>query len=288
MTDNYRSKNGTLLFRRVKTLELGVAVFAMALLLTGCARKEEPCEVIQARPLLRYHRATAGETLADIARRYDMTVQELCRLNNFTTTFALVPGQKVFVIPPKDNGVVGTGHASSITVETASNNFGEERINEGNTEDGMSESLDSVDTSSILSSPEDKGPRFVWPVKGRLLRRFKDPLPNGTLSDGINISAPINTPVRTIANGTVMDAGELVLGFGKMVLILHEDGLLSIYSHLQEISVRKGDTVSKAQVIGRVGKTGNVRVPQLHFQLRNSAKTLLDPLKVLPEEEDKS
>lgn len=284
MHKSSHSRNSASVSNRFLTMEFGCVLTVMAFL-TGCTRKDGPCEIVQARPLLRYHRAVAGETLADIARRYDMSVQELCRLNNFTTTFALVPGQKVFVIPPKDNGsVVGTRRVPSITVETTPSGFAsEEQENLTNDARAEVETADSLNQTEISPAPE-KRPQLTWPVKGRLLRRFKDVLPNGTLSDGINISAPLNTPVRAIADGTVMDAGELVLGFGKMILILHDDGLLSIYSHLQEIDVRKGDTVSTAQVIGRVGKTGNVRIPQLHFQLRNSAKDLLDPLKVLPEE----
>lgn len=284
MNKGSRFENSAFTFKGLSAVKFSLSFGAVFALLTGCTRKDGPCEVIQARPLLRYHRAAAGENLADIAQRYDMSVQELCRLNNFTTTFALVPGQKVFVIPPKDNGaVIGAGRTPSITVETASSGFTEEE--ERNAEDEVAESLDGLGQTPPHRA---EGPQFIWPVKGRLLRRFKDPLPNGTLSDGINISAPINTPIRAIADGTVMDAGELVLGFGKMVLILHDSGLLSIYSHLQEISVRKGDTVTRSQVIGRVGKTGNVRVPQLHFQLRNSAKTLLDPLKILPGEDEET
>lgn len=270
MHKSSHSRDSASVSNRFLTMEFGCVLAVMAL--TGCTRKDGPCEIVQARPLLRYHRAVAGETLADIARRYDMSVQELCRLNNFTTTFALVPGQKVFVIPPKDNSsVVGTRRVPSITVETTPSGFASEEqenlTNDATTED---ETADSLNQTEISPAPE-KGPHLIWPVKGRLLRRFKDVLPNGTLSDGINISAPLNTPVRAIANGTVMDAGELVLGFGKMILILHDDGLLSIYSHLQEIDVRKGDTVSTAQVIGRVGKramfaflscTSNCAIPQ--------------------------
>lgn len=269
---------------------------AITVLLAGCTRKEGPCEVIQARPLLRYHRAAEGEALADIAKHYGMSVQELCRLNNFTEAFALVPGQKVFVIPPKDGELIKNS-SPSITVETSPSGFGE--IIEGNIENGEQPLAPFEEDDSLSISPKEEQAdkeevfvpvktRFIWPVHGSLLRRFKEKLPNGTLSDGINISAPANTPVRAIANGVVVDVGELVLGFGKMVLLLHNDGMVSIYSHLQEIAVRKETNVQQGQVIGRVGKTGNVRIPQLHFQLRNTMKAPIDPLKFLPSAEKSS
>ena len=72
-----------------------------------------------------------------------------------------------------------------------------------------------------------------------------------------------------------------------MIILSLDNGMIAIYGHLQEISLPKASDgqpvrVKRGQVIGRVGKTGNVRVPQLHFQLRDSAKQPVNPLKVLP------
>jgi murein DD-endopeptidase MepM/ murein hydrolase activator NlpD len=229
--------------------------------------------------LVYYHKAAPNETLGEIARRYDMSVNEICRLNGMELSAVLVPGQKVFILPPKGL-VTSSGKAPEISVDTTPNQFPQEETIDITQPENLDEPFDDW---RATQTP------FVWPVKGKILRSFNDKLPNGSISEGVNISAPLNVAVKACGDGVVVDAGELVLGFGKMVILSHDNGMMSIYGHLQEISVKRpkqGETVQveKGQVIGRVGKTGNVRVPQLHFQLRDAKKAPTDPLKYLPKE----
>jgi lipoprotein NlpD len=267
--------------RRLLLLCGNVSVFAFVFcLLSGCSTRREPCDVVQARPLVYYHKAAPNETLGQVARRYDMSIKEICRLNGLEPSAILVPGQRVFILPPK--GIIqGPQSTPTISVETSTNQF-QEKVEEPSEEPPLTTAEDeSLDEWTVPVAT------FAWPVNGKLLRHFNDKLPNGTISEGINISAPMNVAVKACADGVVVDAGELVLGFGKMVILSHDNGMISIYGHLQEISVKRpqeGETVQvhKGQVIGRVGKTGNVRVPQLHFQLRDAKKTPVDPVKHLP------
>jgi septal ring factor EnvC (AmiA/AmiB activator) len=211
-----------------------------------------------------------------------MSIKEICRLNGIEPSVVLVPGQKVFILPPK--GIVQTPKSTpTISVDTSFNQF-TETPEETNAESTLSASEDNSLDNWVVPSTT-----FAWPVKGKILRNFNDKLPNGTTSEGINISAPLNVAVKACADGVVVDAGELVLGFGKMLILSHDNGMISIYGHLQEISVKRpqeGETVQvqKGQIVGRVGKTGNVRVPQLHFQLRDAKKIPVDPVKHLPAE----
>ncbi|GHS95314.1 hypothetical protein AGMMS49949_09610 [Alphaproteobacteria bacterium] len=273
------------------------ALLSLALLFTACSRKDS-CEVVQVRPLFEYHKVRTNETLGSIAQIYHMSVQEICRLNGLSPNALLIPGQKVFVLPYSKEGSQDTSSKKPvISVETTPHFFLETEEAADSKEDILEPSDEALEKSDRLNSlkNEDEGGRlppqkhsevYAWPVKGKLLRRFQEKLPNNNISEGINISAPAGTRVQACEDGTVMDTGELVLGFGKIIILLHDSGFISIYGHLQEINVarpKQGEKVfvKKGQNIGRVGKTGNVRTPQLHFQLRNANKTPVNPLQYL-------
>jgi murein DD-endopeptidase MepM/ murein hydrolase activator NlpD len=109
--------------------------------------------------------------------------------------------------------------------------------------------------------------RFIWPVQGNLLTGFGS-LPGGQRNDGVDIAAADGTPVRSAASGDVVYAGNLVPGFGNLVLIKHEDGWVTAYAHLSRTEVKIKDHVAQGQEIGTVGSSGGVGQPQLHFEVR--------------------
>lgn len=128
--------------------------------------------------------------------------------------------------------------------------------------------------------PPAKGPvRFDWPLRGPIVLGF-GPQGNGVQNDGINIGAARGTPVKAAESGMVVYAGEEVKGFGKLVLIGHRDGYVTAYGHNDELLVEKGRQVAKGEIIARVGQTGNVAQPQLHFEIRQRNKAI-DPLPLL-------
>ena len=88
---------------------------------------------------------------------------------------------------------------------------------------------------------------------------------------------PLGTAVKAAENGVVAYAGDELKGYGKLVLIRHADNWVSAYAHNDEIVVKRGDTVSRGQVIAKAGKTGDVDQPQLHFELRKGSQPV-DPL----------
>jgi murein DD-endopeptidase MepM/ murein hydrolase activator NlpD len=123
-------------------------------------------------------------------------------------------------------------------------------------------------------------PLFLWPVRGRILAAF-GPAAGGTNNDGINIAAPEGTAVSAAENGTVAYAGNELRGYGNLLLIKHDDGWVTAYAHNDVLLVKKGDKVRRGQAIARVGTTGGVSDPQLHFELRRGTKAI-DPLDHLP------
>ncbi|WP_236783735.1 M23 family metallopeptidase [Azospirillum humicireducens] len=125
------------------------------------------------------------------------------------------------------------------------------------------------------ATPPRGGARFLWPVKGKLISGF-GPKPDGLHNDGLNIAAPKGTAVVAADNGVVAYAGNELRGFGNLLLLKHSDGWITAYAHLDRIEVERGATVKRGQVIARVGQTGGVSSPQLHFELRKGSQAV-DP-----------
>ena len=95
---------------------------------------------------------------------------------------------------------------------------------------------------------------------------------------GIDLSAPMGTPVRTVGNGVVSFSG-VQNGYGNVVIVTHSGGRETVYAHLSRIDVNKGATVPQGAVIGAVGATGWATGPHLHFEFKVKG-TQVDPAQV--------
>ncbi len=91
-------------------------------------------------------------------------------------------------------------------------------------------------------------------------------------NNGVDIAAPLGTPVVASAGGTVIIARSSGWngGYGLYVVISHSNGTQTLYAHLSSVNVSVGDSVSKGQVIGKVGNTGKSTGPHLHFEVRGA------------------
>ena len=118
-------------------------------------------------------------------------------------------------------------------------------------------------------------PEFRWPARGRIIQGFK-----AGGNDGINISVPAGTSVRAAESGVVVYSGDGLKGYGNLVLIKHPNGFVTAYGNNGELDVKRGDKVTRGQVIAKSGDTGNVNSPQLHFELRKGS-TPVDPTSYL-------
>ena len=127
--------------------------------------------------------------------------------------------------------------------------------------------------------PRRSSDRFLWPVQGQVISGY-GAKGDGLRNDGINIAAPAGLGVKASENGVVAYVGDNLQAFGNLILLRHQDGYMTAYAHLQAALVREGDVVRRGQVIGRVGNTGSVSRPQLHFEIRRAAKPV-DPVKRL-------
>ncbi|HKW73361.1 MAG TPA: peptidoglycan DD-metalloendopeptidase family protein [Candidatus Dormibacteraeota bacterium] len=98
---------------------------------------------------------------------------------------------------------------------------------------------------------------------------------------GVDISAPLGTPVMAAADGIVVAVGQSNIGYGNYVVIAHGGGVATLYGHLLQANAHLGDAVLRGQVIGLEGSTGLSTGPHVHFELRVNDQ-VTDPMPYLP------
>ena len=121
------------------------------------------------------------------------------------------------------------------------------------------------------------GVRFMWPVPGSTITQlfgpstydFEPPFQGFPhFHTGIDLAAPMNTPVYAAGDGVVVAATASDAGYGNHIVIAHDGHTLTLYGHLAVMGVKPGDPVKQGQLIGLVGSTGNSTGPHTHFEVR--------------------
>ena len=125
---------------------------------------------------------------------------------------------------------------------------------------------------TVISDPDRLD--WIWPAKGRLLEAFSE------ATKGIDIAGKAGEAVTASAAGKVVYSGAGLRGYGKLIIIKHNNTYLSAYAHNNKILVKEGQTVAKGQKIGEMGSTDTDLV-KLHFEIRKNGRPV-DPLKHLP------
>jgi murein DD-endopeptidase MepM/ murein hydrolase activator NlpD len=201
------------------------------------------------------HVVKAGDTLFSISRATGAPVDAIAKANALGAPYSLRVGQTLRI------------PGGSETVAAAAPRAPEADVG------------DLARSVSYGSTTIKPGSLFDWPVQGRVIGSFglSDA---GKRNDGVNIAAPVGTPVRAAADGEVVYRGSELEGYGNLLLIKHEDGFVTAYAHNDAMLVRKGDRVRKGQVIAKVGQTGSASEPQLHFEIRQNLKAI-DPVALM-------
>ncbi|OZD09422.1 hypothetical protein CH275_02975 [Rhodococcus sp. 06-235-1A] len=114
----------------------------------------------------------------------------------------------------------------------------------------------------------------VQPVAGVLTSNFGSRW--GAQHSGLDVAAPIGTPIFAAADGTVSDAGP-ASGFGLWVKVRHDDGTETVYGHVNDFSVQQGQRVSAGEQIATVGNRGQSTGPHLHFEVHDPSGVKVDP-----------
>ncbi len=146
---------------------------------------------------------------------------------------------------------------------------------------GLAPELPTLVAKVYLPDSSDFGivSSFVWPSQGVLTSRFGWRW--GRIHQGIDIAAPIGTPIWAAAPGVIDYAAWNNGGYGNMVDIKHSDGTITRYAHLSSIYVKSGQPVNQSQVIGAMGSTGNSTGSHLHFEIRPKGRSAINPMNLL-------
>jgi len=230
-----------------KLKKFGITRFFVLILLSGCALF--PSGV--------YHRVQRGESLWRISRVYQVDLDHLARINHLSEATKIKEGQLLFI-------------------------------------PGAKEKKDTLAYPGVPSPPQrtEEPPRtekiekeppqildFCWPLSGAISAGFGKQ--SGKRHQGLDIEASEGTLVVAIYDGIVTYSDDKLRGYGNMVIIKHNDDYSSVYAHNQINLVREGEKVNKGQVICRLGATGWVDVPHLHFEIRERGKAV-NPVFYLP------
>jgi murein DD-endopeptidase MepM/ murein hydrolase activator NlpD len=190
------------------------------------------------------HTVVAGETIYHIAQEYGVSVGRLMAANGISDPRDLHVGQTI-IIP-------GAYRTAAIGSERGVHPYTGERSSR----------------------------QFLWPVaQGVVSSGFG--IRNGAMHDGVDIAAPVGTPVYAADSGMVIFSGTLH-GYGNTVIIRHDDGYVTVYGHNERNLVSEGVRVARGQEVGRIGRSGRTTGANLHFEVRRD-NVAQDPLAYLPQ-----
>lgn len=221
-------------------------------------------------PPARIHTVRKGDTLYSISRYYHVDLNSLAKQNNLKEPWTISVGQNL-VLPTSTLPDTASTQVRT-TAKVAKSSSSKNVATKENISPPKATSKAKAPTTKLPPTPKRSG-NFIWPVDGKVISSY-GPSGGGKHNDGINISAKRGTPIKAAENGVVAYAGSELKGFGNLLLIKHSDGWITAYAHADSVSVKRGQTVKKGQTIAQVGSTGNVKTPQLHFEIRKGTKAL--------------
>ena len=245
-------------------------------------------------------RILPGDTLKSISKKYQVTIQEIVQANDLKAPFVLKPGSylkipiaKVYLIKKKDTfySLASCFKISIKDIRSKNKKLNEKRLKVGQVvylpyyakKNYCSKNLNTNASKNKKNKITYTKSMFLWPTNGKVIATF-GAKSGGRRNDGINIKAAKGNPVRAALSGKIIYKGNELPAWGNLILIKHANGWTSAYAHLNKFLVKVGDKVNTGDLIGIIGKTGNVNDFQLHFQLRKYSKPL-DPIKYLIKKE---
>lgn len=260
-------------------------------------KAKAPAVARDARPP--FHTVRQGETLYSIALDYGVDHRELAAWNNIDPARIKV-GQQLRLSPPAESGVAvaplqaAPGAVVARPLDTPPAGASADNVKSEPRGVRVPYSEQSYAELAMLkpeappavksevpaaagkadSVREADGLQWIWPASGKVIATFGS-------KGGIMIAGRLGQPVLASAAGRVIFSGTGIRGFGKLIVIRHNDTYLSVYAHNSELLVKEGQSVARGQKIAEMGDTDTDRV-KLHFEIRRHGKPV-DPSRLLPE-----
>jgi len=237
----------------------------LALLALGACHPDRRPPLHAENPPGAWYTVSPGETLEQIAARAGVPPEDILEINGLARASDVRPGKIIYVLagprsaPGSMPPTVPAPSAGALAPSSPAANLPPPAL------------------ASIAVAPASG--RFRWPIDGAAVGS-----PFGTRAgrqhEGIDLPAPIGTPVYAAADGQVVYAGSGIRGYGNMIVIQHEGDLLTVYAHNSQLLVARGDKVRVGQRIALSGQSGHATGPHLHFEVR-SGQIPVDPVSYL-------
>ncbi|HSD99908.1 MAG TPA: peptidoglycan DD-metalloendopeptidase family protein [Burkholderiales bacterium] len=243
-----------------------------------------------------FHTVRKGDTLYSIALDYGLDYRELAQWNEVTATSVISIGQQLRLSPPRASAAPTAVPLQSAPIVQGRPLDGGPIAGGDGTIKSQPQAVRAPYTDQTYAqmaslkpepSPRDaprapSGPggeesvAWGWPASGKVVGTFSD----SANQRGIRIAGKLGQPVLASAAGRVIFSGTGIRGFGKLIVIKHNNTYLSVYAHNSELLVKEGQNVAKGQKIAEMGSTDADQV-RLHFEIRRLGKPV-DPMKLLP------
>jgi lipoprotein NlpD len=266
----------------MRRLALAIVLLALA----GCAsRSQKPAPVVDRKqparasapapaapkPAPGTYVVKKGDTLYSIALENGADYREVAAWNGLSDPTKINVGQVLRVTPPEESGVqVGKARLPE-RGEARPLDLPPPQQGQAKPAPQQAQGKPAPQPSKPDASPGD----FIWPAKGKVIAGFAEPR-----RKGIDIDGKLGDPVLAAAAGRVTYTGSGIPGLGKLVVIKHDNGFITVYAHNRDILVKEQQSVRRGQKIAEVGNTDADR-PKLHFQIRKGSAAV-DPLRYLP------
>ncbi len=270
-----------------------IGVLALLLFLAGCtASWKAPMETRGSTPPRQtatpaprrpvrggYYRVRRGDTLFSIAWRTGLDYRSLARWNGIRPPYVIYPGQllrlRPLTVASRPTAPRQTQPKTSVAPRSAPRPAAQRPRPKA--------SRPATRSRGTHRPPRERPAaasgrlRWRWPVQGPVLARWKagDPL-----RKGIKIGGRAGAPVRAAEAGKVVYSGSGLIGYGRLIIIKHNDNYLSAYGHNRKLLVEQGQLVTRGQKIAEMGRANDGRA-MLHFEIRRNGKPV-DPLRLLP------
>jgi lipoprotein NlpD len=211
---------------------------------------------------VRMHVVQPGESLYTIAWRYGLDHRELARWNRLDNPDLIHAGQRIMLSPTATTATAAAAPQGSAPRPSQPS---------PSPQPGRA-------APPLPPPPQLPPPNWQWPTEGSVVSRFGNSGAN-SIGSGIAIGGRNGQPVRAAAPGRVVYAGGGLIGYGQLLIIMHNDTYLTAYGHNARLLVDQGDTVARGQQIAEMG-LGPEREPRLHFEIRRNGVPV-DPLPYL-------
>ncbi len=257
-----------------------VAITAIGGLLNGCS-SPGPAPVVSreyrqtaAKPRVSsyqggYYRVRRGDTLYSIAWRFGVDYRQMAAWNGVRPPYTIFPGQRIRIKPP-----TGVRTASTPRSGTSSSRKSTTTVPPAK----------SAPKKTVTASQNGKGNvpssvklRWQWPTKGKVVQSFSSTDPG---RKGIKLEGSAGEAVYASEAGKVVYSGSGLIGYGKLIIVKHNNDYLSAYGHNRKLLVKEGDQVRRGMRIAEIGYNGSGQA-LLHFEIRRNG-TPVNPVALLP------